>query len=373
VKSIFDTKRLLTFDLLRGYFLLSIILNHLYWYPNGLDWIAARGDLFVTAAEGFFLISGIILGIIRGRKLIDKPFREAAFSLLKRGAQLYVVSIVLMIVFTLIGWWFFYDNPGLKPGIRPIDEPILNVLFGALSFEYIYGWADYLRLYAIFLFMSPFALWLLRKGKWYLLILGSIGLWLLFPEAGSSSKTNELLMPMAWQLIFFSGFTIGFHWPSISRFWKERSGAVKKAVVIFIAITAITTIAFNSLIVFGQNLPNGVGSSLATLYQTLEPLFNKERLPVARLVLFALWFCFGFWLFNTFEPFIKRWAGWLLLTFGQHSLYVYTVQAFVIFFAHLIMADASAYGLLNFIGSVLVVGLILLAVKTKFLMKLIPR
>lgn len=368
-----DTRRLLTFDLLRGYFLLAIILNHLYWYPNGFDWVAAHGGLFVTSAEGFFLISGIVLGIVRGRKLIDKPFRDAALLLLKRGAQLYVTSIVLMLIFTLLGWWFFYDNPGLKPGIRPIDEPFLSVLFGALSFNYIYGWADYLRLYAIFLLISPLALWLLRRHKWYLVLAASVGLWLLFPTPDSVQKTDELLMPIAWQLIFFSGFVIGFHWKQMSGWWQRLARSVRRAATTIVVSLAVTTIAANIALYFGQYLPGAAGVTLTNIYASFLPYFDKASLPLPRLALFLLWFWFGFWLFSRFEPFIMKRFGWLLLTFGQNSLYVYTIHAFVIFFAHLIMSQGGPNLFLNFVGTIIIVGLIWTAVKTKFLMKIIPR
>ncbi len=187
-------KRILTFDLLRGYFMVSIILNHLQWYPNALDWVAFRGSLLVSAAEGFFFISGIVLGIVRGRKLINVPFRKAALLLLNRGVLLYVISVILMLLFTFIGW-FFIGNPGLKPGIRPMDESIWSILVGALSLNYIYGWADFLRLYSIFIIASPAALWLLRKNKWAVLMIISIGVWALFPFAKEATeRSTELLM-----------------------------------------------------------------------------------------------------------------------------------------------------------------------------------
>ena len=55
--------------------MVSIILNHLQWYPSGFDIVAARGSLFVSAAEGFFIISGILLGIVRGRNMFQLPFK----------------------------------------------------------------------------------------------------------------------------------------------------------------------------------------------------------------------------------------------------------------------------------------------------------
>ena len=62
------SKRILTFDLMRGWFLLAITINHIAFFPNGLGWISGRGGLYVTTAEGFFLVSGIVLGIVRGAK-----------------------------------------------------------------------------------------------------------------------------------------------------------------------------------------------------------------------------------------------------------------------------------------------------------------
>ena len=373
MKSEKPSSRLLTFDLLRGYFLLSIILNHLYWYPSGLDIVAARGDLFVTAAEGFFLISGIILGIVRGHRLIDQPFKKAAILLIKRGIHLYATSIILMLIFTLIGWFFFLDNPGLKPGIRPVTESFLSVLGGALTFNYIYGWADYLRLYSIFLLASPIALWLLRKRKWYILTGLSVVIWLLFPASGTSPISNELLMPIAWQLIFFGGFTIGFYWPKLTAWWQDLSEHVQKNVMGTIASVAIITIVANIILFFGKNLPGGTGEVLTHAYNATLPFFTKESLPLPRILLFATWFSFGFWFFHRYEHLIVRWFGWILIPFGNNSLYVYIIHAFVLFFAHLIMWQASSNILLNLAGSLVIVGLIWLSVRHKFLMNIIPR
>lgn len=365
--------RLLTFDLLRGYFLVSIVLNHLYWYPNGLDWVAARGDLFVTAAEGFFLISGIILGIVRGRKLVSQPFRIAAMLLLKRGIILYITSILLMLVFTLIGWWFFMDDPGLKAGIRPPSEPFGDVLAGALSFTYIYGWADYLRLYSLFILISPIALWLLRKKLWYILIAASVALWLAFPSEGTTTKSAELLMPVAWQLIFFGGFTIGFYWDTLTKRWNALSKKLRTAITSTVVAIAITTIVLNILIVFTKDLAGPLGTWSSDIFRSLSPYLVKESLPIGRLLLFATWFWFGFWLFKKFEPQIIQWFGWILLPFGSNSLYVYIVHAVILFFAHIIMLEASPNPIINAVGSIIVLGIIWLCVRYKVLMKIIPR
>ena len=373
-KNLIKKPRILALDLLRGYFLVSIILNHLQWYPNGLDWVAMRGSLLVSAAEGFFIISGILLGIVRGRKLADQPFKVSALLVLSRGLKLYVISVVLMLLFTFIGW-LFLDNPGLKPGIRPMDEPILDIIIGALSLEYLYGWADFLRLYAIFLIMSPFALWLLRKGKWYIVTAASIGMWLLYPVARVyTENSTELLMPLSWQLIFFTGLTIGYHWNDLSDWWRRQSETLRKTIRIPVLTLAVITLLINIVLVAGFSL-NFFPASWQTIYNTeLFTTFDKNGLPLARLVLFGLWFNLGLTLFMRFEKTITKWFGWLLLPFGMNSLYVYIQHAIIIFFAHLIIAPGTSSNfILNFFGSIAILGIIYYAVKKRFLFSIIPR
>lgn len=324
--------------------------------------------MFVSTAEGFFLLSGLVLGIVRGQKLINARFKVPARLLLKRAVQLYITSIALMLMFTFIGWAFFMENPGLKSGIRPIDEPIRDVLFGAFTFSYIYGWADFLRLYSIYIFISPLALWLLRKGKWYLVLLASGSLWW-FVDINNIPISNELMMAIPWQFIFFSGFVLGFNWQKITDFWNNLSKRVRSGTTWSLNILAATTILINVVIVALSPINQAVNS----LWLSLWPYFDKATLPLPRLLLFALWFWFGFWLFQRYEKQIVKWFGWILIPFGQNSLYVYIIHAFVVFFAQLILPVPSAFWLVNLLGTLIVVGITYLAVRTKFLMKIIPR
>lgn len=338
-----------------------------------MEWATFRGGLFVSTAEGFFLISGIVLGIVRGRKLLDAPFREAAKLLLVRGVQLYAISIILMLAFTFIGW-FFMDNPGLKPGIRPTDQPLLEIVIGALSFEYIYGWADFLRLYTIFLIMSPLVLWLLRKGKWYIALAGSIALWALYPHALETTRhSGEILMVLSWQLIFFIGLIIGFHWKDLTAWWEKRTLTARRSMLLpVVAIGAVTLVA-NIILVLLDTL--GIAPEFArSIQHQYAALFNKEQMTLARLLLFGTWFILGFYVFHRFERWIVRWFGWILLPFGSNSLYVYIMHAIILFFAHLIMSpEAGSNIVLNTVGSCMIVLLILIAVYRKFLFKIIPR
>lgn len=363
------SSRIIALDLLRGYFLIAILFDHLQYFPNGLDWMSGRGQLYVSAAEGFFFISGVVLGIVRGRKLIDKPFKTTAVLLLKRGFQLYVTAIALFFIFTFIGWMSI-DNPGVKPGIHPIDENFWTIVVNAFNFNYIYGWADYLRLYAIYLFVSPLAMWLLRKGKWYIVLATSLAVWYMYNF--STLETDELSQVFSWQLIFFGGMTAGFYLTPIRHWWERRSSLLRRTTIATTVMIALVTMVANFvLVVWGQGL---FGHNIAmTIDNALEPYFDKERMPLYRVGLFLIWFGASFWFVQKIEPFILRYFGWILIPFGTNSLYVYTIEAFVIYFIHLIIPQALSNWLLNLALCLICLGLTWLAVRYKFLMGIIPR
>ena len=364
------SERILTFDLLRGYFLCVILFNHLYFYPNGLDALTGRGILYASTAEGFFVVSGIVLGIVRGRKLLHLPFWTGAKLLWKRALQLYITSIVLTFLFTVIGQ-LFIGNAGLKWGIYTDWNNWWELIWHTVTLSYTYGWADFLRLYAIFIFFAPFALWFLRKGWWYVVIAISLTAWSLYPLMPHNSIMAQ---PFSWQFIFFAGFIIGFYWSTIVAKWRSLAAKTRKiigwSVVGAFALTAITS----ALLVFGYEISGAVGSQLTTLHHLIEKNFDKDQLPIPRMILGAIWFWGLFYLFRRFESWIIKYFGWLLLSFGMNSLYVYTISAFVVFFTHLIINPPGPNSLiLNLLISLGALSIVYVAVRTKFLMKIIPR
>jgi len=356
---------------MRGYFLSVILFNHLQFYPSGLDIFTGRGLLYASTAEGFFAVSGIVLGIIRGRKLIEAPFKKAAALLLKRSFQLYLTSIVLTLLFTFVGW-FFLGSDGLKYGIYSNWSNIGELLWKTIALQYTYGWADFLRYYAIFLFFAPAALWLLRKGYWYLLMAASLAVWCLFPL---SPLPPEMSQPLSWQVIFFASFTIGFYWPMLTKCWHNLSTRVQKTISISLVSTAIVTIAASALLVFGYKFGNAFGDQLTVIHHAVELYFNKDRMPLTRILLGAVWFWAIFLVIRKHEDFILRKVGWFFLPLGENSLYVYTIQSFIVFFTHLFILKPGGTDILiiNLIVSLSALTLVWFAVRTRFLMKIIPR
>jgi hypothetical protein len=366
------SSRIATFDLLRGYFLIVILCNHLALFPNLFTPFTGEGILYVSSAEGFFLISGIVLGIVRGQKLVHRPFGEAASKLFKRSLQLYVTSIVLTLLFTFIAW-LLAGHAGIKYGAYTPRGDLLGLIWDTASYQYIYGWADFLRQYALFIFVGPLALWLLRKGQWLAVLVASAAVWALFPLSTASGYMSQ---PISWQFIFFSGFVIGFHWEHIASWWRTHiSPRARTAIGISLLVTFILTAAASFALVFGHYLGNALGDQLTTIHHQIEWMFDKDRLPIPRLLLGAVWFWGLFWLVRRFEQWVIKRLGWILKPFGENSLYIYTIQAFVIFFAHILLAQFGVTATF-WTGSLITaaaIGLVYLAVRTKFLMNVIPR
>ena len=88
-------ERILALDILRGYFILIIASVHLHYYPSLFGSFDGRGQLWVSEAEGFFFISGLLIGIIRKRDIIKRGLAAAAFKILHRGWKLYLTAAVL--------------------------------------------------------------------------------------------------------------------------------------------------------------------------------------------------------------------------------------------------------------------------------------
>src|SRR6185312_2171301 len=110
-------QRIIALDLIRGYFLLNILINHLNRFPGVFDIFTARGQLWTSAAEGFFLISGLLVGMIRGSEVRKGQISLSTKKMLKRAAVLYLWTIALTILFTVIGVHYL-NSAGLKAGIE---------------------------------------------------------------------------------------------------------------------------------------------------------------------------------------------------------------------------------------------------------------
>lgn len=346
-KVIEKAKRIETIDILRGFFIFSIIVVHLARFPNGYDVLTGRGILWVTNSEGFFLMSGMLIGLVRGRKALHLPFKEVAQKLFKRGLMLYVWTIGLTLLFTAIA--LTSGLATIKPGVW--EGAITWSLFvQSATFQYVYSWADFLQYYSVYLWLSIPAIYALRKGRWWIVVAMSVFLWAIH---GTSAF-------LTWQLFFFCGAVAGWYWNQILDFLKKTP---KWLSVLHIPL-AFAVLALSVVMVQGSLFPE--------LSATINAHFVRSKMEIWRILVFLLWFSAAYRLVDRYEAQVKKWVGWMLIPFGQNSLYVYILHSFFVFFVSLYIPFTSNI-FINFIVVTSVLLLLTLAVRKKFLFGIIPR
>lgn len=353
-------QRIIALDILRGLFLVTLIVNHMPWTPSLYSFVTGRSELFASAAEGFFVVSGILVGYIYGQKIIGSP-RETFKRIWKRGAILYLLSVGGTLFFTLIALSFSTNFVGIETWSGSIQ----SYLFNTFTLRYSYGWTDFLNRYAIFMFAAPFALWLASRRKAWMAVTLSVLAWLVL-------RDNVYFMPFAaWQLIFMTGLVLGYYLPEIEGRAIKLSEKTKKVAFRLIVTVAVSTYVVSVwwsvvtpfvLDTMANILPKHLLETLTAidLYRLSiwEDWFSKSSLEPGRLLFGALWFVALYLLVRVYESKVAYWRlGRVIEYLGKHSLFVYVTHGIVIVAVNILLAPPIGY--VNVLVNTIIVTLIL--------------
>lgn len=307
-----EGKRDLRLDFLRGFCLFAMAINH-----AGLDsyWqIITGGSVFlINAADGFFFISGMTLGIIS----VGRPLTQAVERVLKRTWQVYLATLVLsfgfasMVLLTGIELW----EEGVVV-IRSVYD-LREMAIGILTMRYIVHGSDVLIVYVVYLGLSPLVLWGMHKKHTGRVIAAMVGIYVL---SLLSLEMTELPFASfrhlaANNLIFFGGLVIGYHRDMISSKWNQwKLSHLLDGLVIVIGIFFLYLYTTNF-----KAYPN-IGD---LIYQNE---YREWELPPLNLVIVFIYIRI-FWLMATYlwKP-LNRITGWLMIPFGQASLFTFMLH-----------------------------------------------
>ena len=324
-KSAFTHKeRLITFDLLRGFFILVIVIDHLQRWPGVFDWLTGQGRLWASAAEGFILISGLMLGLIRGHKDKDKPFSIVAKRILYRAFTLYIWALIItFITYILIKYYQGQMFP-YPPGLDSFSK-YYNDMLEIFTLQATLGWTIFLMYYAVFLALAPLAIYLLRKNMWWLVLAISFCVWLV-----SLYKQSYFL---SWQLLFFNATVFGFYFYTFAEKWRHLK--YRKIIKLTVISFALITLFLSVVTIFGWNIVKSSHSPISLdqfiqYREFIDQYFIRKRLLPPQYLIALSWFATLYFIFHKYEPFINKWFGWLLLQFGYHSLFIYILQGILI-------------------------------------------
>lgn len=297
-------KRDLRLDLLRGFCLMVMLIDHL----GGNSWmyaITGGGEFYISAAEGFIFISGLVLGLISARQTLAATIQR----ILKRTWILYLVTISITIGFAAAG---FLTNLNIWYDVDPKwGENPLAFLASALTLHTAFHGSDILVLYVLLMLISPLAFYAFHQGKGWLVLLISWLVWLgnLFYPQAFTTPFHTVFPFAAWQPIFFTGLVIGYY-----RSWLARHFPARKLYYAFVLLLAALLLA---------------NYHLNFLPDLQQPLSNKAALPLPRMVAIAVFLQTFMLLATWFWGIINARLGWLLLPLGKAGLWVFSMHLVV--------------------------------------------
>ena len=160
-------------------FVFVMIVDHIA-DKSPLYYITFGGSFFTSAAEGFFLISGIVAGPVYFKVIQRTGFWSAVKKSWFRAITIYLVTISLSLIVLLFG---SFIQPSLIDNIQP-GTPV-QMLLRLILFKSSYYLSHVLVIYALLFLLFPLVLFLLRNKKTWLLFFLTIAYYVisqLFPS-----------------------------------------------------------------------------------------------------------------------------------------------------------------------------------------------
>lgn len=310
-----EANRLMALDFLRGYFIFVIILDHLWKFPSVWSLFTGEAKLWMTAAEGFVIISGFLIGYVRGYKGLKLPFTVVANKLFRRSALLYVWLVIASIVYAAINWYGEPVIPNVpSPTVPKFDWVAL--LTSTLTLQAPALWVYFLAYYAVFLFVGIGVIWLLRHNFW----LAAITLSVLAYTLGIVAD-NEYLK---WQIMFFLPAVAGFYFERIRAWWSNNTAHQKHVWPAWLYAVSAVLFAASAICVYTP------GVEKTAVAQILNAAFDHDYFGPARVLVSMVWFVALAMLFTTIWPFLRRYTFGVLEYFGTHSLTAYICHGLII-------------------------------------------
>jgi hypothetical protein len=341
-------QRLGLIDGLRGYFLVFMFLSHQPWpVANNFLWIHHSNLSFVEDAQGFVFLSGLMVGLIYGRRMMKRGFADEAWALWRRGAQLYAWAVGCIVAILVMRNILPGAPEAWLYSLGPLDKGGALIV-GTALLVYQPQFLDILTQYVVYILVAPPLLWLCLTGRWHWVAAGSVILWLAVqigmhrPLVDLINRGLSILDPdltlhanfnvLAWQVVFCGAMIIGALW---------AQGKIEFE-LIFDPRKTLLLRAFGVSLLFFLLMRHDIGPAdlITTLYRDYA---TREEFSLVYLANFVLLAYVVAWLLmagprSEHKPVavIGRGLTWLfslsfLRLLGRHSLTVYAWHTVLVY------------------------------------------
>jgi len=322
-------------DWLRGLAMTCVIVNHSQ-LPSLLSWVSYERFWVVTAAEVFVTLSGIVLGMVYGRRLVRNGWGAVIRGLGKRAAFLYF-SFVAVTVSVLALAWLGVDVRAVAPSggqatawfHTPLTMDLaawLDVLLmrsGPWAFSII-GLYVWLVAAAVPCFLA------LRWAGWRGLLAVSWVLYLWYrldPHAVTTGSFESSFPLLAWQLLFVHGIVIGYH-------REDIAAAVRRLPLWVPTVVVCATVLFTAFALCNPSIdgPSWLYAPLMSperFTHIYGRYFGLKHLGVGRLLNLAVALPVAYTLLTRCWSLIRPLHG-VFITLGQQSLGAFALHVYAL-------------------------------------------
>ena len=336
------SERFAYLDVLRGGLLVIMAINHV---PSDLHAVTDHFLGYMSAAEGFVFLAGLMAGLVYTRLLLRSGAKALRQASLKRAGTIYAYHLgaYLFLFLWVVGCRLVADfTPPALP-VQILNHPMSALLAGP-ALIYQPSLFDVLPMYFCFVLLIPILLGVLERGHRKSLFAVSLGAWALanifLPQSPliTASINSGAFNIASWQLLFVTGVIFGHAWTRGLRLLPAAQPAV-------VALAAL--VAGWLFLVRHAYLPSGLPAS------ELGWLVNKNNLAPLRLLDVAILF----WLAHLILRRHPKLLAWRPLEFlGRHSIFVFTAHVGIAYVIYTFPAKFAQDAGGRFAGTLLMLG-----------------
>jgi hypothetical protein len=335
-------KRDLRIDFIRGLVMIFLIVVHIDIF-SAYNFLAWERFGVVTGAEGFVMLSGVILGYLSRLRMEHDGLWRTIEKQYSRSFLLYKTSLFVILSVAIIDLIPFIDASvamtfkaysgkvyHLYPNVEQFWQNHDRIIAKFLLLQYGPHQFQILGLYVILLMVSPFILWLLSKNK--VTVILSISWIIYFINNGFHVRITgaqfEWAFPvLTWQILFVHGLVIGYYRNEIWNFFHSKRGAWVFAFIVVLYFAFLFFTYNNPL----KQIPDYLRLHVIdpqTFHMIYQQFFLKNSLGIGRLINDFTILIFSYAVLSYLWKPINKLFGWFFIPIGQASLYVFILHVY---------------------------------------------
>lgn len=366
-------------DLLRGLAMVILVVNHIH-LESALGYATTT---LLSAAEVLVAVSGVVAGMVFGRRWATHGARATSRMLLARARKLYLASVCvvglvgLLVAIPSLDTGVVTASPRMAAGTDLYSyDGALRTLVAIVTLEAGPWQFSILGLFIALLAISPALLWVFARGWW----LPALGLsWALFAvgrglDVEVLPTQSERAFPiLVWQALFVNGLALGYHREQIA----QAVARWRRPIIGLLALSAGLAIALRlqmeGLAPVGLDRLLGYAPADWALWKGEH--FDKTTLDLARVAVLVSIAGAVYLTFQRFQEWAGRAVGWFLLPLGRNSFYVFIMHVFVCLAVALVpgLAGAGPGVLANGAIEIACLAVLWTMVRSRFLFSVVPR